>query len=114
MLNVGACQASSDDAMDWGSLKHVEAWARTILSGGGGDTAVSSVEFDMPTRRVQVSPEQTFSSTPVSIVSSGSPSDNSGASSEGAYSFVEGYQWNMDMVGARELWATYSTRGKGL
>jgi hypothetical protein len=99
--------------MDWGSLKHVEAWARTILSGGGGETAVSSVEFDMPTRRVQVSPEQTFSSTPVSIVSSGSPSDNSGASSEGAYSFIKGSQWNMDMVGARELWATYSTRGEG-
>jgi subtilisin family serine protease len=35
------------------------------------------------------------------------------STASGIYSFVTQYQWNMDMVQARELWAKYSSRGDG-
>ena len=84
---------------DAASSDVVWAWIGTIMD----LDSVALVEQDVRTSKM-------ISLHQKSLISNSSGLDLVAGS--GAYSFITQYQWNMDMIRARELWTNYSSQGQ--
>ncbi len=111
ILNLEGCD------VDVQSSTALQDWARSSVAayGNEGSAHVISIERDALTRmrtEGMMSRGQYQLATRALVAAAAANHSETMVDTDGIYSFITQYQWNMDMIRARELWTNYSSQGQ--